>query len=92
VLLLFNIGEPAKYFSGKSDDYVCNSAMEVIRTWYPEAPDFINFKRSNWCSDPYAQGAWSFIKAGSTPGDCQTYQESESTGNKVFFCRGGYQC
>ena len=85
VLHMFKIGEPAKYFGDQSDDFVCKSAMEVIRTWDPEAPEFINFKRSNWFSDPYAQGSWSYIKAGSTPDDCLAYQESESTDNKVFF-------
>jgi monoamine oxidase len=59
--------------------------MEVIRKWYPEAPDFINFKRSNWIADPYAKGAWSYMKAGSTPDDVEAYRESDSTGNKVFF-------
>ena len=85
VLLMFNIGDTAKEFAGLSDDAVCQSAMEAIRTWYPEAPDFVNFKRSNWSKDPYAKGAWAFMKAGATPEDCEAYQESESTGEKVFF-------
>lgn len=85
VLLMFNIGDAAKELSKVSDDAICQNAMQAIRTWYPEAPDFINFQRSNWGNDPYAMGAWAFIKAGSTPEDCETYQEGESTGNKVFF-------
>ena len=45
----------------------------------------MNFKFSRWGKDPYAYGSWSFIKAGATPDDCETYFESESTDNKVFF-------
>lgn len=82
---MFNIGDAAKGFASQSDEAVVQSAMEVIRSWYPDAPDFVNFKRSNWGADPYARGSWSFIKAGSTPDDCEAYQEGESTGNKVFF-------
>ena len=61
------------------------SAMEAVRKWYPEAPEPVNYKRSNWGSDPYARGSWGFIKAGSTPDDCEAYREAESTGSKVFF-------
>ncbi len=82
---MFNIGDAAKGLAGQSDEAVLTSAMEAIRQWYPEAPDFVNYRRSNWSRDPYARGAWGFIKAGSTPDDCEVYAESESTGEKVFF-------
>jgi polyamine oxidase len=59
--------------------------MQVVRTWYPDAPNPVNYKRSNWGTDPYAMGSWGFIKAGSTPKDCETYSEAKSTGFKVFF-------
>lgn len=59
--------------------------MEAVHTWYPDAPEPVNYKRSNWGRDPYAFGAWGFIKAGATPEDCESYREGESTGNKVFF-------
>lgn len=89
VLLMFNVGDTAKQFSKLPDADVCKSAMEAIRKWYPEAPDFSNFKRSNWNADPYSMGAWSFIKAGSTLDDCEAYRESDSTGSKVFFAGEG---
>ena len=85
VLLMFNIGDIARGFSGLGDDVICQSAMKAIRTMYPEAPDFVNFKRSNWSADPYARGSWAYMKAGSTPDDIETYLESDSTGSKVFF-------
>jgi monoamine oxidase len=85
VLLMFNIGDTARRFSTLSDQEVVNSAMETIRKWYSEVPDYVNFKRSNWGQDPYSGGAWAFIKAGSAPEDCDAYFESESTGRKVFF-------
>lgn len=45
----------------------------------------MNYKFSRWGSDPYAYGAWSFIKAGASPEDCETLFESDSTGGLVFF-------
>jgi monoamine oxidase len=82
---MFNIGDTAKRFSTLSDEEVMDSAMSTIRKWYADVPDYVSFKRSNWGQDPYALGAWSFIKAGSSPEDCDAYFESESTGGKVFF-------
>ena len=86
---MFNIGDTARRFSEMGDQPLIDSAMTAIRKWYPDAPDSVNFKRSNWTSDPYAFGAWSFIKAGSSPKDCEAYFESESTGSKVFFAGEG---
>jgi monoamine oxidase len=54
VLVMSNIGDAAREFSKLPDADVCKSAMEVIRKWYPQAPNFVNFKRSNWTADPYA--------------------------------------
>ena len=45
----------------------------------------MNFKFSRWGSDPYSYGSYSFVKAGASPDDCDTYFESESTGGMVFF-------
>jgi monoamine oxidase len=85
VLLLFNIGNAAKQFEAMPDNQVIESAMKAIRCWYPEAPNPVDSKFSRWGSDPYAYGAWSFVKAGATPEDCETYFESDSTDGMVFF-------
>ena len=56
---------------------------------YPGAPEYINFKRSNWGKDPNIQGAWTYVKAGGTTDDCESYAEGDSTGGKVFFAGEG---
>lgn len=89
VLLLFNIGDAAATFSGLPDDQVVASAMQAIRTWCPGAPDPVSFRRSNWGADPYSMGSWAYIAAGSTPEDCDSYAEADTTGYKVFFAGEG---
>jgi monoamine oxidase len=66
--------------------------MAAIRKIYPNAPNYIIYKRSNWGLDPYALGSYPFLKAGATPNDCTLYQEFASTGNKLFFAGDGVSC
>jgi hypothetical protein len=66
--------------------------MAAIKKWYPNAPNYIIYKRSNWGLDPYALGSYPFLKAGATPQDCVKYQEYASTGNKLFFGGDGVSC
>ena len=66
--------------------------MAAIKKWYPSAPDYISYKRSNWGTDPYAKGSYPFVKAGATPNDCGKYQEHASTDHKVFFAGDGTTC
>lgn len=92
VLLMFNIGQAAKNFSVMTDTQVLTSAMNTIKKWYPNAPNYVNYKRSNWGSDPYSLGAYPFVKAGATTDDCKAYQESDSTNDKVMFAGDGTTC
>jgi len=66
--------------------------MTAIKKWYPNAPNHVNYKRSSWGNDPFAFGSYPFVKAGATPQDCNAYQESESTGNKIYFAGDGTTC
>ena len=66
--------------------------MAVIKKWYPNAPDYVSYKRSNWAVDPYALGSYPFMKAGASPKDCENYQEPSTTNNKVFFAGDGTDC
>ena len=84
-----NTGDAAKRFSALSDQQLIDSAMATIKKWYPNAPNCVNFKRSNGGSDLYAGGAWTYIRLGSSDEDCDAYYESESTGKKVFFAGEG---
>ena len=66
--------------------------MAVIRKWYPNAPNYVSYKRSNWALDPYTLGSYSFVKAGANGEECESYQEHESTNHKVFFAGEGVSC
>ena len=66
--------------------------MATIKKWYPTAPNYVSYKRSNWGQDPYALGAYPFVKAGATPNDCKQYQEHASTGHKILFSGDGVSC
>ncbi len=66
--------------------------MTAIKKWYPNAPNHVNYKRSSWGNDQYAFGSYPFVKAGATTSDCQAYQESESTGKKIYFAGDGTTC
>jgi monoamine oxidase len=92
VLLMFNIGASAKSFASKTDTDVLNSAMTAIKKMYPNAPNYVNYKRSNWGLDPNSYGSYPFVKAGATSSDCKAYSESDSTNSKIFFAGDGASC
>lgn len=92
ILLMFNIGDAARQNSDLSDAELLTDAMATIRKWYPDAPDYVRYSRSNWSKDPYAKGSYSFIKAGASPNDCKAYREFDSTDQKVFFAGEGTNC
>lgn len=64
----------------------------MIKKFYPNAPNQINYKRSSWANDPFTLGSYPHIKPGGSPKDCQAYQESESTGKKIYFAGDGTTC
>ncbi len=66
--------------------------MAAIKNWYPDAPNYVSYKRTNWRNDPYSLGSYPFIKAGASKNDCSLYKESLSTGNKIYFAGDGTTC
>ncbi len=66
--------------------------METIKKWYPNAPNYVSYKRSNWGADPYSLGSYPFVKAGASINDCSLYRETQSTGYKVYFVGDGTNC
>jgi monoamine oxidase len=64
LLVMFNIGDVAEEYSEWTDQEVLDDAMETIRKWYPNAPNYLRYSRSNWSKDEFAQGSYSYIKAG----------------------------
>jgi hypothetical protein len=89
LLVMFNVANVAVDVSKMSDQEVLEGAMKVIRNWYPDAPDYVNYARSNWGSDPFALGSYPFVKVGAQDRDFEMYIEAESTQERVFFAGDG---
>lgn len=83
-LLGFNAGKYGLEIESKSDTEIVAEAMSILRTmWGSSIPDPISNVITRWNSDPFAKGAYSFIKIGSTIEDRATL--AKSVANRVFF-------
>lgn len=83
-LLGFNAGEYGLEIESKTDDEIVAEAMTILRAmWGSDIPQPTNKVITRWNSDPFAKGAYSFIKVGSTIDDRETLAKSVS--NRVFF-------
>jgi len=83
-LLGFNAGKYGLEIESKSDDEIVAEAMTILRTmWGADIPEPINKVITRWNSDPFAKGAYSFIKVGSTVADRAILAKSVS--NRLFF-------
>ena len=92
LIVMFNVGEAARQYSELTDQEVLDNAMSIIRKWYPNAPNYVRYARTNWSKDEFAQGSYSYIKAGGSPKDCDAYTEFESTQGLVFFAGEATSC
>ena len=68
---MFNAEPNTNKFEDMSDQEVLESGMSVIRLMFPEAPEPINYIRTNWGKDHFARGSFTYIAAGSSPDDCK---------------------
>lgn len=83
-LLGFNAGQYGIEIESKSDTEIVAEAMTILRTmWGANIPEPSNTVITRWNSDPFAKGAYSFIKVGSTIDDRAILAKSIS--NRVFF-------
>ena len=65
VLLCFNGGEFGESSEGKSDQQLTDEAMAVLKTIYGnDIPDPSDVLVSRWHLDPYARGAYAYLKPG----------------------------
>lgn len=68
VLLGFNAADYGQAIEQQSDEKIVAGAMQTLRTLYGrQIPDPIDAQLTRWSSDPFARGAYSFNRAGSTP-------------------------
>ena len=92
LIVMFNVGDAAMQYSELTDQEVLENAMSIIRKWYPNAPDYLRYARTNWSKDEFAQGSYSYIKVGGSTSDCDAYSEFESTQGLVFFAGEATTC
>ncbi|TQK52865.1 monoamine oxidase [Streptomyces sp. SLBN-118] len=84
VLLGFNAADFGRTIESWSDTRIVDSAMETLRTIFGrDIPAPTGFQISRWASDPYARGAYSFNKVGSTP--AMRDQLAATVEDRVYF-------
>jgi monoamine oxidase len=68
ILLGFNAADFAHEIESWSDAQIVDSAMARLRDMFgAEIPEPIGYQLTRWGQDPFARGAYSFNKLGSTP-------------------------
>ncbi|XP_018419598.1 PREDICTED: peroxisomal N(1)-acetyl-spermine/spermidine oxidase [Nanorana parkeri] len=77
VLCGFIAGEEAEYMESLSDEEVLSSMTSLLRqfTGNPELPPPISILRSQWHSQPYTGGSYSYVAVGSSGSDIQILAE-----------------
>jgi monoamine oxidase len=89
ILLMFISADAAKVASLWTDEEFVSSAMTALRDCYPNAPDCVQYRRSNWSQDEFSLGSYPYCKVGLTVQDFKDFKESRSTNDKVFFAGDG---
>jgi len=84
VLLGFNAGTFGRALEQQTDRAIVDSAMQVLRILYGNnIPAPVASQITRWGSDPWAGGAYSFLKVGATPQDYDIL--AEPLAGRVFF-------
>ncbi len=65
VLLAFNGGSEAIEMESMTDEEITAEAMTILRTMFgPNIPEPFDVIQTRWNSDPFAKGAYGFLRAG----------------------------
>lgn len=65
VLLAFNGGSEAIEMESLTDEEITAEAMTILRTMFgADIPEPVDVIQTRWNSDPFAKGAYSFLRAG----------------------------
>jgi monoamine oxidase len=84
ILLGFTAADAADAVEALSDEQLVAEAMGVLRTLYgDDIPQPTYHLRSRWRADPYARGAYSFLRVGATP--LARKHLAEPIDNRLFF-------
>ena len=84
ILVGFNAGSYAKSLEDWADEKIVAAAMQTLRTIYgAKVPDPTDYAITRWGSDPFAQGAYSFLATHATDEDYDAL--AEPMGDRLFF-------
>lgn len=83
ILASYKSGSDTADFNQWSDDELIDRAMTVLQTMFGTMPPPLNFVRTNWRTDPFSQGSYSFNKVGQQPTDRD--ELAKPIGNRLFF-------
>lgn len=76
ILVGLSVGAYPEVAEAMSDMEMVADAMQVLRDAYgKDVPDPIAYRTTRWSKDPNTFGAYSYIKADSSPGDWETLAE-----------------
>ncbi len=83
ILMMFNAGAYGARIEGLSDQEVVAQAVAALASMYGVIPPPVDALITRWRSDPWAQGSYSYVAAGSS---YQRYAAlGEPIGGKLFF-------
>lgn len=84
ILVGFNAGRYSRKLEQQSDEETIAAAMQVLRTLYGKAvPAPAAALITRWNTDPFAQGAYSFIAQNASPEDYDAL--AQPMGDRLFF-------
>ncbi|MEM7336267.1 MAG: NAD(P)/FAD-dependent oxidoreductase [Chloroflexota bacterium] len=81
VIISYHAGRRARHINELSDGELLEQTISIMQkifgdNGYGEIPAPLNFVRTNWQADPYAQGSYSFDQVGQLATDRQTLGEA----------------
>jgi monoamine oxidase len=83
-LVTFTFGAAAAQSEAMSDEAVLARIMDNLKTIHGvDIPAPTSFSRTNWASDPFTLGSYTFATTGTRSTDFKAFEEA--IGNKLFF-------
>jgi monoamine oxidase len=82
-LMVFDSGSEGVAVDGLTREARVASVTAALREMYGAAPDPVGAVVSRWGDDPFARGAYSYLRPGATPADRDTL--ATPLGDRVFF-------
>lgn len=88
ILVMFNCERSARKFTSYTDEQLLDDAFKVLTIMFPHKENLrsslIDYKRTNWTSDPYARMCYTYLGLESSPADCDVI--SRPIDRQLYFC------